>query len=380
MQLTSEDDFQKASIEINGKLFENWTEIALEESIDGYSQHRFAAPFDPSNKAFRAAFRPFEYNAVKIYVGADVAFTGTMVDVAPEVDANGSRVSVSCYSKAGVLCDCTPDIEAPIEFSGMNLQQIATQIAQLYGIAARVVGDDAEERADKSFKKKVFLSPKGRARRGTPFERLQLGTEDRPHDFLADLARKRGLLLTDDENGNLLFVEGNNTVGQAVASLTEGVPPLLSITPQFEPQNYFSEITGYVPASKNKPGHHYTLPNPHMPDGIVRPHTFKLDAVSAADAPAAVRAKLGRMFANAISWTVTLPTWIDANGSQWRSNTTVKVLAPGSMIYRTTELLVRKCTRKQDANSRTTELNLVFTEAYAADAAIPGVLPWDETS
>ena len=72
-----------------------------------------------------------------------------------------------------------------------------------------------------------------------------------------------------------------------------------------------------------------------------------------ADAPAAVRARLGRMFANAFSVSVELPTWRDPGGRLWKPNTTVRLKAPDAMIYTESEFLIRNVVLRGNKDART---------------------------
>jgi prophage tail gpP-like protein len=208
---------------------------------------------------------------------------------------------------------------------------------------------------------------------GAPFEKVALEVDDKPLQVLIDLAKQRGLVLSDTSNGLLLCWQ----------SITDGVPvanfsgqPLKSINPKYNAQEYFSEVTGYAPPRRRKPGDKYTAQNPWLRDRM-RPMSFKMDDTETGDAPTGCNARLGRMFANMMGLTISdIPTWRDPQGAVWSPNTMVTVHAPEAMIYAPTKFLVRDVTLVEDAEIQTAELNLVLPGAFSGE--IPARLPWDE--
>jgi prophage tail gpP-like protein len=206
---------------------------------------------------------------------------------------------------------------------------------------------------------------------GAAFARVALDPEQKIQDFLAELAKLRNLVIADTPGGDLWFRKSVST-GSPVAKLKG--QPLVSVKAQFNPQDYFSEITGIAKATRKKKGGKYTVKNDHI-SGVLRPFTFKPDDLERADIPGAARSKFGRMFGNMVSYTATLPTWRDPDGVLFEPNTTIKITAPDAMIYRETEFLIREVTLKQTADSKTAELGLSLPGAFSGEA--PSVFPWE---
>src|SRR5699024_7629400 len=137
-------------------------------------------------------------------------------------------------------------------------------------------------------------------------------------------------------------------------------------------QTYYSEITGLAKTRVGRGGSSYTVTNPRL-QGVVRPHTFQVNDTDSPDLPAAVAAKMGRMFGNMVSYSAEVPTWRDPSGALWAPNSTVTLQAPGAMVYRETELVIREVTLKQDADSHSASLSLMMPGAFSGE--IPEVLP-----
>lgn len=363
-----------------GDTFRHFTEIDLTQSIDSFSTAAFTAPFEADRAEFRKRFRPFSYSSINVLIDQKVRMTGSMMGPEPKIDQSSKAVAVTAYGLPAVLAHCCPPGSAfPLEFSGMTLLQIAQKVCAPFGITARIDDTVSDDESSHAFQaKKLKRGPRGgRGKRGNKFARVALEPGDDVHGFLVGLAQQVGLVMSDDEVGNLVFRDSDANLGNPVARFVQGQPPLVDIDAKFSPESYFSEITGFTPNKVKKKGTKYTLKNPfiHAKDNILRPHCFKLDDTTAPDAPAAVYAKIGRMFGNMVSYTISkIPTWRDPSGKLWTPNTTVLVTAPDAMIYRETELLIRDVKLHQDPGGYTAELNVVLPGAFSG--AMPADLPW----
>jgi prophage tail gpP-like protein len=374
-------DTSRASLLIDGKRFDFWTEVEIVRSIDAFSTVGFSAPFEADRKEFRATFRPFSFKPVKVLVGTEGLFTGTMLGIDPRIEPDSKSVAVTCYGKPGVLCDCEPPASAyPLEFNGMDIIQIANQICAPFGITASVeqasIARDGATVDAEFFKKPVIRGKRGgiKGGKGSKFARLALKPGDDIHGFLVGLAKQRALVMADDEDGNVLF---RNSIqpGDPVVTLIEGQAPLISVTPTFNPQECFSEITSFKDATRGHKGAKYTEVNP-LATGLVRPKSFNPDDTDPSAAADAAKGFLARMFGNMVGWVVELPTWRDPQGKLFRPNTTLKLTAPDAMIFRPTELLIRSVTLRQKADDTSCALGVVLPGAFSGD--VPDSLPWDD--
>lgn len=367
---------------ISGESFKHFTEIEFTKSIDTFSTATFSAPFEADRKEFRRLFKPFSYSSVNALIDDKVRLTGMMMHVNPRIEPASSSVEVSCYSLPAAMQDCCPPGTAyPLEFTGHTILQIAQTLASKFGLVAKIDESVAQDESDHAFTKaKLKRGPRGgRGKRGNKFARCALEPGDNAHEFLVKLAQQIGLVVADNEIGNLVFRDSDATLGHPVATFEQGKQPLVNIVPQFNPQEYFSEITAFTPTKIKKKGDRHTEYNPFTRGkNLVRPHCFKLDnLLTAADAPAACWAKLGRMLGNCASWQIDgIATWRDPQGALWEPNTTILVTAPNAMIYRQTELLIRDVLLKQDAGGFTASLKVVLPGAFSG--AMPSQLPWDE--
>lgn len=345
---------ERVTILVDGKEFGAWSEVKLTDQIDSISTCTFKAPFDPSRKELRETFRPFTYKPVEARIGGVRFFSGRMVGVEPEEDANSATVTVTAYAHAGWLNDVTaPGKKYPVEFKKLGLKAIAAALGEPFGITVQMRDDE-----------------------GSKFARARLEEDKKIWEFLTELAKQRNLVMSNTPDGMLLFWR-SVPPGNPVATLDGSASPISKIAASFAPQEYYSEITCFAKATRKRRGNQYTARNQFL-NGVLRPLAFRAQDTDPADAPMAANAKLGRMLANMASWDITdIPTWRDPGGKVWTPNSTVLVKpSPRVMIYRKSELLVRGIELTQDANSEKASLNVVLPGAFSGQA--PDNLPWLE--
>jgi prophage tail gpP-like protein len=345
---------EKVTLLIDGKRFEHWHELELTLSIDTFATCAFKAPFEPEHREFRERFRPFAFTPLEILVDDDLLFRGTMVGVHPTQDASRAEVEVTGYALPAVLDDCNaPGDTVPHEFKKVDLRTIALAIAEPFGIGV-----------------KFEVSP------GKKFEKAKLDEDATIFRFLTELAQQRSLVLTNTPEGLLLCWQSVETGNPVAVIDVDGEQPFTSVASTFNPQQYFSQITGFGRSKRKGTGAKHTAKNPWLP-GVLRPNTYKVPDTDPADVPDATRAQLGRMFANMASFALDrVPGWRDQIGDIWVPNQTIKLLAPRAMVYRRTELLIRSVTLKQTASEESTALELVLPGAF--NGQVPEFLPWEE--
>lgn len=341
----------EVSLSINGERFRFWEGVRIKRSLDSFDSIQFGAPFEVENAAFRSTFRPFSYQGIVVTVGGEPLFTGTMVGVNPSMEADKRIVSVTGYSLPGVLNDCnSPSSDFPLEFNGQKIGGIARVICAPFGLSVEVTANE-----------------------GPVFERVASGPAKKAYAFLATLAKQRNSVISSTPAGKLLMQQ-SVTPGRPVARLVQGSAPLTGVAPEFRPQEYYSHVTGIQPALVGVGGGKYTVKNSRL-EGVIRPFNFSADDTLTADIKEATEAKAGRMFANAVSYSVSLSTWRDHAGNLWAPNTTITLNAPGAMVYSDYEFIVRSVEFIQESSAESAVLTLVLPGAF--DGKIPEVLPWD---
>ena len=350
-QQTGSNTVEEMAVLIDGKRFKYWDKIRITDSLDTLATVEFSAPFDVNIPNFKDTFRPFSYKEVVVTIGGDPIFTGIMLTPKPVIENNAKIISVSCYSTPGVLNDCTPPASAfPLEFNGQGLQDIITKLVEPFGISVDFQGDP-----------------------GAIFERVAIEPGKKILTFIIELLQQRNLVLSNDSKGRLVIWNSVET-GVPVGKLEQGVSPVLSVTPSFTEQNYFSHVTGISPVDVGNEGSQFTVKNPQLP-GVIRPFTFVVPDTIDSTVKAAVEAKAGRMFGNMVSYSVKVATHRDPSGNRWAANTSIMLRAPDAMIYNDYEFIIRSVEFDKDDKTETATLNLVLPGSFSGK--IPTNLPWD---
>lgn len=342
-----------SSIKIDGNNFVGWTSFDFTRSMDSFGTFNFSSVWEPSNQSFRDNFKPFQFKNVAIFEDSELLFNGTMVGLSPNVSPTSRTISVSGYSLPGVLNDCNAPVGLPSERDSQNLEQIAKSLIDPFGIP-------------------VFFS----SDYGSSFEREAIDPQQRVLDYLIGLASQKGFIISDDAEGRCIFQKESAT-GSPVAVISEGQAGIDTITTAFKSQSYFSHISGLANTVAGDPsssaGSVYTVINERLADTL-RTFTFKPNDVQGG-LKESVEAKAGRMFANAVSYNVSIPSWYTESGEMWTPNTTIKVSAPSAMIYNPYEFLVRSVKYSKTENTETAQLNLVLPGSFSGK--VPEVMPWD---
>jgi prophage tail gpP-like protein len=328
--------------------------MQVTRAIDSIDTVMLQAPFDPNVREQRDAFRPFSYQPLNIQVNGSPWITGTMPVVNPRVVPEAFEVALGGYSLPGVLAECPLPVESfPAEFRSQNLHEIAAALLAPFS-----------------------LQVEARVAPGPVFDKVAIRQEQKVLPFLAELAKQRNQVIASSDTGDLVFQRAIES-GQPVAVLEQGKSPMGAVTPTFNPSEFYSEITGLKAVRvRSKRSKSFTVINDLIPN-IFRPYIFSVPNTKDTDLEAAVLAKASRMYANAVAYTVPVPTWRDANDNLWEPNTIVRLTAPGAMIYKPFDFVMRAVMFNKTSNSETATLDVMMPGSFA-EAAEVGGLPWDE--
>lgn len=337
-------------LRIDGITFEHWSAVTISRSFDAIDTFTVKAPHDLELDNFSSTFEPFTYKEVQIWFDGKLLFTGTMVDVVPELTANSSTIHANGYSLGGVLWDCSMmGGTAAVEFNNLTFDQIAADIVEPFGLRVKLLFDA-----------------------GPRIAQVAARPDENVGSFLTKLAKQNGFVIGNDEHGLLNFRRDDEVTGDIVASFVEGEQPMLSCSPRFNARQFYSSITGYEPATLAGVGGNSVVTNPYVT--VPRPHNFMVNDVKAGEVKKATDARMGRMFANACMYEVELPTWHNENGNVWEAGQKVKIHAPSVMIYEPYVFTIRTVTLMVDETGYGARLLLIIPKTLSG--IIPDELPW----
>lgn len=338
---------------VDGERFRFWTDISITHPIDGIQTVEIQAPFDAEDKVFRKTFQPLSYKPFNVLVNDESYFVGTMVPAVPRLTPESSVIAAGAYSLPGVLAECTPSPNSlPLEVDKQNLHEIADKYIKPYGINI-----DAQ------------VEP------GPIFKKIKTEPSKKILPFLVELAKQRNQIISNNNVGDLVFWRAVET-GLPVAVLEQGLSPLIGVTPTIKSSEYYSSITGIKtikPRSKSSVS--FTVEN-NLLSNIERPYIFVVPDALDGDLETAVKSKISRMYANAVSYTLAVATWRDGKGDIWQPNTKVKVKAPNAMIYNYYDFIIRSVTLKKSKTEETALLDVMVPGSLGDDK--PGKMPWEE--
>jgi prophage tail gpP-like protein len=346
-------DEQDVSIIINDKKFTGFTAYEINLSCDSFDSFSFSAPYDLAVKDLKESITPFAFKNCAVFYLGELLFKGYLLTPDPELQADATEITLQGYPLCGVLNDCTAPLSLyPVEYYNVTLKDFADKIANVYGI------------------KIIYKNGPG-----DPFSEVTMEPSEKIINFFLKLARQRKLLFTNDENGRLVFYKPSKE--SAFMQFKEGSTPLLSVTPRFNAQGFYSHITGLNKSDTMIDILSYTYENKYLINkGIMRHETILVDdAETQTDLENAVKAHAGRMFADCISYSLKCDTHLNADNKLFKKGMTVCVEAPGAMITRQTNFIARNIKLTRDENGKTAELELVLPGSFLDE--LPEVLPWE---
>lgn len=344
-QRTDEDEGDDTTlITIDGVRFENVWGFMLKLSIStAADEFSFQIPWNPADLEVRKSFIPFQYKPVKIFIGGSLQLTGTLINVVPAVSTDKRLLKISGYSKCGVLNDCMIPPKQEPGFKTSTFFNICKVLASYFNI-------EVFDAAGDNFS----------------FEEVDIKRTDKIYKFLSRLAKKRGLLLTSDVEGNLIIQRTTDT--KAEFTFKEGEPDILSISADYKGQEAYTSFTGVVDGKdvdELAGDDSATVIDDFIPQTAgARPFVFEVDEIDEGALEEATRAKLRRTWAKRITYSLVLKGWRDPKGNLWRDNKRLNVEYPSVMIFKPTEFLISSVQFEKDDSKRITKMNLVLPQAY----------------
>lgn len=346
-------------------VFTDWEQVFVQlRMFDGYGVFRFlAVERDPMPTLWnRLQFIPGD--EVGIYLGGQLAIAGN-IDVrqtAYDANTHGVMLQGSSYShwaaKSSVDKTGTGNITGNSDagnFDGMNFQAVAAQLLSKYGVPFSFQG---------------ILNP-------LPFVKLQAEPGETVFNFLERIARPRGIVIGNDQNGAMVFY-GDRAV-DTISSLVEG-QNILRMQAIWSTENNFNPIgaIGQTAASDSQNG------------TDASEQTFKVAGIgkrfapwiTVSEQPVWNLAELADRARNEAKWqntdwlvaNVTVQGWKNSTGVLWRPGDQVYVYSPMAMLNDT--LAAQSVTYSQDSqNGSTTTLELVLPWRLNIQAPIGGPSP-----
>lgn len=171
-----------------------FTEGSIQLKLDSIaSAFSLKVRFNPENDLHKELFKPLQYHDIEIYNSKDkLIFTGTILNHQFESNSVKNLLSLSGYSKSGILEDVTiPPSLYPLESLDRTLKDIAQRLCGFYGVGLVI---DASAANDV----------------GTIFKKTTASVTDTVKGYLSKLTSQKNVLLSHDAKGNVHIFKPND--------------------------------------------------------------------------------------------------------------------------------------------------------------------------
>lgn len=386
------ETFEGAALMVNGEQLKATPAITIKKTYDNLAS---AFGFSLPTEDFYS-IKPFRYDEVSVYFQGNLVVKGLVFNLEKDL-STGAVTNYTCMQKTAVLAHCNlPKSLYPRTQYKASLKTIAERICNVFGIEVEVDAGAAEA-ANRKFAETAIK----------PNETLA--------EYLSNLAKQRGLIITTTPEGNLRI---------AVDTLNKVTPILKLVNPTgkitFSGDKVFSDITAVRPATgaAQKPDNakivlnamrekaakakkegwqsvfsseeesksfnerlkaaekaQASTPNVGNPGGgartttsvslpVFRPKTIMQSTAYPQPIKDFAEAEKRRMLISACSLQVSLPYISTTEGDLIDVNQIVTVNAPALGIDENTDFLIREVTMKLDTGGNSCDLTMVPADWY----------------
>ena len=294
---------------------------------------------------------PYSFAPAKAYINKKRIVTGTLFQVDPNLDSEGSSKSLIGYSATINIVDSNlkPD---DYEDNNVTLRERAEKLLKPYGLRVVVdasVGSSADEK----------------------FDRISATESDTIFSHLAPLAAQKKMLISSTAKGNLLFVNANIN-SEPVGTIEEdAATSTLAYTAKFDGRKRFSiwRVDCQTPLKTDKKNG--ISKDVNVPITRFKNVRVENDTEGAIQETAAwIRSK---EYIKAFTLPFPFPSFYAPNGEIWKENTIVIVKSATLGVPEGFKFLIRQVEYKRSNEGDGVILSLVPPQVYTGE---PIVEPW----
>lgn len=346
------------NLTIEGKTFIYFDDVTINMALDSIADtFSLKVPFDSTNEDFRKLMRPFSYKEVCLYIGGEKMLTGNIVSLKTDNKPDARTIQIDGYAKTGILNDCNPSAETKMDFTNLNLMQIADRLCKPYGISI------------------VFESDPGAA--FTNRDKIQIDRNKKIVEIINQLAKQRGFTVSNTRHGELLFHKSDDTETPTMR-IESGKPPCIGSSATYNGQNRFTDITVTKAKTDKSKNESLSFRDPELAgQGIFRSVILSADSTEVGNLQTAAKAKIGRTIAESVQINADFFGWRRPDGELWYPGQNFLFKSPDDFIYNFTKVIVRSVSCKRNNNSQTVSLSLALPECF--NWKIMEVYPWDSS-
>ena len=255
---------------------------------------------------------PRSFKDCQVYIGGSLQASGYVYNVKHRTNKDGRSKVLSCYSKTIDIVDS--NMEPPFTFRDFTLKGVLDAIAAKHGILVSVMDG-------------IDLSKKFAATKAYTIA-------DKEFEFIARLAERRGVLLSNDEQGNLL-VQQASPDKTILGTVKEEQPVSQEYEVEFKGREMFSTYYAYdrdpairMDKTRSAQRKGYAIVEDAKVPGK-RVMSFSAYELENADLQIAALWQKNKSLVEGLSIPFPVASWYDPwKDNLWRSNTLINVISP----------------------------------------------------
>lgn len=373
-------DFKnQVEIRIDGKKVEGAKASRIERAMNTIAYgFTFEVPFDYRNKEQADLFRPFTYKTAQMYIGGDLFITARC----SKWDFPGNTAIIEARTMPGEMLECMGMRKTQVFASGLTLLKICQEVAKPYGItcySANGTGGivtELDKNASSTGSRAYEYDSNGKAvlaEATDPLPRIEQDLDQTDADFLSELAKQKGFLLTSLPDGNLLLCRAN-TADKPVVALRQGEYPLIDGSASFDGSKRFSKWMAFTEET-DKPGINAYETDQYIP--VTRGFVFGAKETKESNIRTAIKWRMSKSIAESCAVSVSVAGWRNAEGELWRENMKLTLYLPQAFIFKETQYITESVELTKDENGGDmANLQLVIPESYTTTMP-KAPFPWD---
>lgn len=334
---------------INDKELKEFNSVTLALKYDSVaSTFSIKSGFDSDNEDLKKLFKPLSYQRVEIWTQDDKLLTGTVTKTTINSEANPGGITITGYSKTGVLMDCEiPEESYPLQQKNKSIKDIITTIISPFGLELHV-NNNVKELAN------------------TIVEDITASSSDKCASFIVKLCQQYGIIVGHTRNGRLLLTK-NRTDEKSRSSYIEGNGDYITSSLSTDGQQMYSKYTAKKQADA-------LLSNDSSSEEVITSKMVKTfrptqktqtsgNKKNTENTAKAMRAKAY----SSITFNLTLNSHRFQDGTPIKPNRIIALQSKEIYISNKLFIFVRDVSLKSDSKGDTAILNCILPEALTGE-------------
>lgn len=302
--------------------------------------------WDPDIERDRDTFRPYSFHEAKAYVGGELMVSGRIYRWDDSVTPDKTSMSLQGYSRTKDLIDSA--VDPPYQRNGVELVDIVKKYCEPRRI--NVIDSVGSLGA---------------------FKKITADPNDRIMDFLIELAKQKGVILTSTPKGDLHITKAATQIDN-LGTLGDGMPLVTRMSASYDGSQRFRTFR-----MEGKRRGRRKIRDEVIDNSVSLIRTKAISADDAKDSAGLRKAgewERSKSLSDSMQVSVDVSGWRSPAGPTWRENRHVTVVSPKLFLSDGFTFLIKSVDFKSDTSGRSTTLELVPPSAFSGEELEQ---PWD---